>query len=185
MMQKWRIVKTQVVFQTPFFSIRQDTCRLPDGKVIDDYYVMQSPNVVIVFPITPNHEVVLVEQYKHGLGDVLLELPGGLIDDDDESPIIAAKREFNEETGYDGEFFPLMKFAHDPTRSSRWIYAFLALDVELQGSQQLDANEAIDLHLVPLEKMPELLIGSRIATADSIAICWQALHYLREKGITQ
>jgi len=183
-MQKWRIVKTQVVFQTPFFSIRQDTCRLPDGQVIDDYYVMRSPNVVIIFALTSNHEVIMVEQYKHGMGDISLELPGGLVDPEDETPLAAAKREFREETGYDTEtFFSLTEHAHDPTRTSHSIHGFLGLDVEKVGEQKLDANESINLRLVKLEDMPVLLREGKIHAVHSAAICWYALDYLRGQGI--
>lgn len=185
-MQKWHILQTQVVFNTPFFSIRKDVCRLHNNHIIDDYYVMISPNIAIVFALTPDHQVILVEQYKHGVGEVCLELPGGLFDQGDTKPQAAAQREFREETGYDTRhYFELGVFVHDPTRSATRVHAFLALDVEQMGEQQLDSNEAITVKQVPLKEVANLVRTGRIVAADSAAVIWQALDYLEQQGIVE
>jgi len=185
-MRKWQILQTQVVFNTPFFSIRKDTCRLTDGHIIDDYYVMVSPHIAIVFALTPNHEVILVEQYKHGVGDICLELPGGLFDKEDAKPQAAAQREFREETGYDTAlYFELGVFAHDPTRTATQVHAFLALDAAQVGEQNLDENEAIVVKKVPLADLPDLIRSGRIVASDSVAVIWQALDYLQQQRIVE
>jgi ADP-ribose pyrophosphatase len=73
--------------------------RLPDGRLIDNYYQFKMPDYVIVFAQTSTGKVIVERQYKHGIGKVSLTLPAGAIEDG-EQPLAAAQRELMEETGY-------------------------------------------------------------------------------------
>ncbi len=76
--QKWTLLKEEDVSPSPWFPVLKHTVKLANGNIIDDYYFSPLGDVVQVLPITKNNEVVLVKQYKHGMGQILIELPGGM-----------------------------------------------------------------------------------------------------------
>ena len=96
----WKVLKSELVFDEKWYKLRRDEVELPNGKVMDDYYVSVRPDVVLSFPVTEDGDVIFVRQYKHAAADVFIELPGGVIDDHESNPKEAAKRELLEETGY-------------------------------------------------------------------------------------
>src|ERR1700688_1715688 len=75
--RKWEIVSSELVVESPWYNLRRDVCRLPHGSVIDPYYVRVHAGFSVVFALTTEGRVVMTRQYKHGIGDVVLELPAG------------------------------------------------------------------------------------------------------------
>jgi ADP-ribose pyrophosphatase len=100
---------------------------------------------VNVIPITPSGEVVMVRQYRHGTRDVTLEIPGGLVEDND-TPEEAARRELYEETGYRAASMTPLGYVHpNPAIQNNRCYTFLAHDVFQAGSQEQDDKEDIQV----------------------------------------
>jgi hypothetical protein len=79
-MEKWKTLKTDIAFDNEWCKVQKDMIELPSGKIINDYYINIRPDVVLIFPITTDDKVIMVRQYKHGVKQILLELPGGLFD---------------------------------------------------------------------------------------------------------
>jgi 8-oxo-dGTP pyrophosphatase MutT (NUDIX family) len=97
---KWKTKSSETLFShPPYFIARKDVCERPEGVEIPAYYVVELPASVITFGVTDDKKVVMVEQYRHPVEAISLEMPGGFIDAD-ETPLDAAKRETAEETGY-------------------------------------------------------------------------------------
>jgi len=151
------------------FSIRIMRCRSPRTGHEHDFYVIDFPNWVQVLPITPEDQVVMVRQYRHGCGQVLLELPGGLIDKDDGNPEESAQRELLEETGYAAEELVLVtKTYPQPAVLSNTGLTYLARNAKKIAEPQPDAAEDIEICLVNLEKIPEMIRKGEIKHSQSI-----------------
>jgi ADP-ribose pyrophosphatase len=108
----------------------------------------------------------MVRQRRHGIEAETLELPGGMVDPEDASPLEAARRELLEETGYRAATLePLGKIAPNPAMQTNWTHSFLARDVELVGAPTLDGGEDIDVVLVPYREIPERVARGEITHA--------------------
>ena len=105
---KWDIINSEYLFRRPWLTVRHDQVRLPDGRINPEFYVLEYPDWVNVIAITEDGMFVLERQYRHGLGKTCYEIPAGVIENG-ETPLEAAKRELQEETGYgEGEWETLM-----------------------------------------------------------------------------
>ena len=175
MITPWKLLKSALVFDHPWYKLRQDTVALPDGQIIDDYFVSVRPDVALIFPVTPEDDVIFVRQYKHGVGSILLELPGGTFDPTQETAEAAAQRELQEETGYVAQHFTRLATVYEsPTKDTTRIYLFRAEPVIVQGSQKLDDTEAIDVVKVPKSAIPAMIQSGQICVAGTIALCFLA-----------
>lgn len=116
--------------------------------------ILSGGNAVNVIALTSANEIVLVRQYRFGTSSYTLELPGGLVDPD-ESPIKAAVRELEEETGFttSEKLISLGKIGQNPVFMESYVHHFLALDVRLTNQQMLDVGECIEVILMPLEEL--------------------------------
>jgi len=176
--RRWRVTASSYVIDSHFLRLRRDTIELPDGTVVDDYYVRESRGFVVVFAQTATGEVVLVRQYKHGIGKRILELPAGAIDPG-ESPLEAARRELREETAYDAQRISFVRsFITDPTNSDSAAHLFYAPDAYVDGSQRLDATEDITVELASLRELHEMISDGRIDCMPHVAAIYVMLERL-------
>ncbi|MDQ2663204.1 MAG: NUDIX hydrolase [Candidatus Eremiobacteraeota bacterium] len=176
----WRIVASSFVVDDPYLRLRKDSLDLPNGAHVDDYYVRESRGFCIIFALTVDDEIVLVEQYKHGAGRSLLELPAGAIDPH-ESPLQTAQRELLEETGYSGDLEPMGSFVTEPTHSDAVAHLFFARDARRVGDQQLDATEEIAVSLVPRNGLLDLVRSGRIDSMPHVASIYFVLDALHRR----
>lgn len=180
-MEKWQRLDSKIALDTPYFRIRQDTCRLPDGREIDDYYVHESQDIVLIFAVTTDNQVLLVEQYKHGIGEICVELPAGFCEPDSPSPLDDAKRELREETGYTSDtWHKLTTLICNPTRFNNHAHLYLALDANHTDTQSLDPNEAIQVHFIPLGEIKQAILEGQVKVADSVTGILLALDWLAQ-----
>lgn len=174
-----------MVFNHRWYKVRRDEVLLPDGRVLDDYYVSVRPEVVLVFPLTADNEVIMVRQYKHGAGEILLELPGGIVDETDVSVEVAAQRELLEETGYhSNDWSKLAVIYDDPTKNTNRFHLFLARNAFHTSKQKLDHTEDIIIEKVPLDTVLSKVMQGELQVANSLAIILLALEKLREQSLS-
>lgn len=175
---QWRVTASSYVVDTQFLRLRKDTIELPDGTIIQDYFVRESRGFVVVFAITPEKRVVLVRQYKHGAGRSLLELPAGAIDAGEE-PMQTARRELAEETGYESAAMEFVRsFVTDPTNSDSIAHLFIARDARKTAEQDLDVTEDITVELATVEQVRSLVRSGEIEVMPQVAAIYVVLDLL-------
>lgn len=173
--KKWQTLESQYIVERPWLTARRDRVQLPNGTVHDEYYVLEYPDWVNVIAITREGKFVMIEQYRHGLGDVFTELVAGVIEPG-EQPLSAAKRELKEETGYSGGQWQLLTtLSQNPSTTTNLTYCFLATDVELECEQHLDPTEDIEVKLMSETKVKALLVDDKIKQALMAAPLWKYL----------
>jgi 8-oxo-dGTP pyrophosphatase MutT (NUDIX family) len=176
----WKIIASDIVIETPHLRLRRDQIELPDGRRTFDYFVRESRGFTIVFALTPDEHVVLVRQYKHGIGAMVLELPAGGIDAG-EDPATCAQRELAEETGYvtdPPELELAGSFIHDPTGSSTRYHVYFGRNARALVATDFDDTEDIDVVLVPLAELRGLLRDGTIDVGSHVASIYYVLDRL-------
>jgi 8-oxo-dGTP pyrophosphatase MutT (NUDIX family) len=161
----WKKLSSKYIVRENWATLRVDSCRMPDGTLIPDYYVLEYPDWVNAIALTEDDEIILVRQYRHAAGEVILELPGGCIEKG-ESPEEAIRRELQEETGYqftDIEF--LSSLYANPATANNKTHCYIARGGQIVGKQQLDKGEEIDIELVSPEKLKELVLSNAFGQA--------------------
>jgi len=178
----WRRISSTKLMETPYFALRSDGYRLPDGAVKDPYYVVERPDAAIIFPLTASGEVILVRQYRPPLGRMELGLPAGLVERG-EDPETAARRELAEETGFGGGGWePLTALASSPSLKDNWAYLFLACGVERISSPNLDEHERVEVATVQVEDLAGMVFSGQIVSSSGVAAVMLALHRLEHSG---
>jgi 8-oxo-dGTP pyrophosphatase MutT (NUDIX family) len=166
--QPWRVLTSVYTDRKPWHTVRLEKVQLPSGAVIDEYWINEYAPWVNVVALTADEKVVLIRQYRHGIGAVHFELPAGTTDPGDPSLETAAQRELAEETGYGGgRWSTLMTLSANPALTNNLTYTFLAEGVTELGPADPELSEDIRVHLVPLSE-----IGALIESGGMI----QALH---------
>ena len=176
----WTRLGSERLIETPYFSLRSDRLRLPDGGIKDPYYVIERPDAAIIFPLTASNEVVLVRQYRPPLEGMELGLPAGLVEAG-EKPEAAARRELSEETGYaGGAWEPLGSVASSPSLKDNRAFLFLARGVEETSAPDPDEHELVETVRVPVEELRDLVREGEIVSSSGVAAIMLALERLRE-----
>ncbi len=177
MILPWTLLSSEMVFDHRWYQLRRDTVRLPDGRVVDDYFVSQRPSVAITVPLTTENKFILVRQYKHGVQAITLEFPAGTFQS--ESPEEAAARELEEETGYPpASMKALGTCFDDASKNSNLVHIFLARGCVLTGKQRLDELEAasgVEVVLMSLQEVTKALEDGEIKSMSSVAAGYKAL----------
>ncbi|HEY8518199.1 MAG TPA: NUDIX hydrolase [Candidatus Binatia bacterium] len=179
----WRRLDTEMVYRCRVFSLRRDRSLSPRTGSEHDFFVLEACDWVNVVPLTAQEEVVMVRQYRHGVGDFTFEIPGGMVDDEDPSPREAARREMVEETGWDSDdLVPLGALHPNPAIQGNVLHTFLARGVTKLHDPRFDTTEETEVELVPLADIPRLVREGMITHALVVS----AFHLLdlwrREQG---
>lgn len=170
---KWKTLESRYLIRRPWLTARVDRVELPNGVVHPEYYVLEYPSWVNVIAITAEGWFVMVEQYRHGLGDVFTEIVAGVVEDGEE-PLHAAKRELMEETGYGkGEWRLFSVLSANPGSMNNLSYTFLATNVEPVSGQHLDETEDIAVRLLSPTEVKTMLLDDGMKQSLMAAPLWK------------
>jgi len=145
---------------------------------------MEKPNSVVIIPFTEDKKIILIKQYRHPVRSIKYEVPAGYVEKEDKNPIISAKRELMEETGYKPK--KLIKLGKAFALSgllTNTIHFFLALDCKKISDQHLDKDEEIEVKETTLDKALVLLKKSDIMDLGSVSAILMTKDYLNTHKI--
>jgi 8-oxo-dGTP pyrophosphatase MutT (NUDIX family) len=174
MTKVWEAKLKEEVFVTRIFRLERHRKISPRNGQEHDFFVIDCPDWCNIIPLTDDNQVVMVKQQRHGMGQESLELPGGMIDPTDESPLHAASRELLEETGYRARSVePIGVIAPNPAIQTNRCHSFLARGAERVGEAALEGAEDIEVVTVPLIEIPGRIASGEINHAlVVVAFTW-------------
>ena len=163
MIKPWKKTGSKPVGDFRIFTMRSDRKVSPRTGKEHDFYVIDSVSWVNVIALTPERELVMIDQYRHGSNTVELEIPGGMMDAEDKSPDAAGIRELREETGYEGEHPQIIgRIFANPAIMSNTCFTLLVENCRLKHPVELDHAEDLATRLVPIAEIPALVKAGKI-----------------------
>ena len=177
----WEVLEPKVSYSDRWLTVRSDTVRIPNGTVLSPYHTIEFPEWICAVALTPEREIVLIEEYRHGIEGLSIEFPCGTPDKPGEDLLGATQRELLEETGYaSDEWYSLGSSNANTARQSNRVHAFLALDARKVAEQALDPGEMIRAHVVPWDRFLADLSDGRIEIPGlHLAALWQLRVFAR------
>ena len=159
-------ISSEEIFDGIILHVQRDTVELSNGNTTIRE-VIRHIGAVCVIPVTDDNRVIVERQYRYPLDRVILEIPAGKLDAPDEDRLSAIKRELREETGYTAdEWTEIGDFHPAPAYSDEYITMYLARGLH-KGTQDLDADEFLDVCTVPLKDLVDEVMNGTISDAKT------------------
>jgi 8-oxo-dGTP pyrophosphatase MutT (NUDIX family) len=172
----WREVSRETLLDCRVFEVERSLAVSPIDDSEHEFFRIRNGDWVQIIPVTPDDEIVMVRQYRHGSSSIVLEVPGGLVDPG-EAPADAAIRECLEETGYAAASVHGMGAVNpNPAYHTHRLHSFFARDVRRVGAAQHTVTEQTEVVLVPIDELADLLRADRIDHSLVAATLWRFLH---------
>jgi ADP-ribose pyrophosphatase len=171
----WKKLSSKYISNHQYFTARQDVCEMPNGTIVDPYFVVELPKCVCAVAVTEDNKIIIVKQYRHPIEQTILELPGGFIDENEKGEA-AVQRELLEETGYTFKHVKyLATIAANPGVLNNFTELFLLTGGKKVAKQSLDVNEEIEIVLLPIEEVKQLLQQNKITQALHVCCLFYGL----------
>ena len=173
----WQLESQSSVFESRYVSVRKDVLRRPDGSV-HDWYVMEEPDIVVVFCVTTDGQIVLNRQYKFGAKEWVIEPWAGFVDPGEE-PRAAALRELEEETGYiPTQIVLLQETLLSPSSQDNRVFLYYADGAQPIGTLRREASEIIELLILTPTAARDLVETGTVRPVLSLATIFFGLERL-------
>lgn len=180
----WKILKSEIVLENKFFKVHKDRCEKSDGKIVENYYTIERPNVAIIAAFTPRMELIMIKQYRHPVRSTDYEIPAGFIEPFETDIAQAAKRELLEETGYEAESLEKIQVTFSSAGfMSNHINFFIGFNAKKIAEQKLDDNEELEAHIIPWTQALEFLQQEKVKDLGSITGILLAKKYLEKHDL--
>lgn len=155
--EPWITTNDELKYTTNIFKLLSREMVLKSENEKAEFAIVEAPDWMNIIPLTEDGLVILVEQYRYGVEEPTLELPGGMVDPG-ESPDETARRELLEETGFEaGELEYLGKVSSNPAFLTNRTHMFVAENCKKVQEQDLDGHERIHVHQMPLEDFLDMV----------------------------
>lgn len=167
-MKRWKTEKSETLLDTPWVKVRRDGVRLPNGAKIEDFYAISIRDASAIVALDEGGNLILKREYRYCYDRELLEIPAGAFNDGESDPLMVARRELFEETGYVSDRWEYLgPTVESSAKLTNFMHIFLARDCRKVAGQQLDETEELTVELVPMEKAVELVMTNEICCNSS------------------
>lgn len=173
--KKWKLLSTKDVSPSKWFPIESRTYELPNGRIVDDFTVTTLADVAMILPITTDHKVIFVNQFKPGIGEVLIQFPAGRIEKNHTSMVETAIHELEEEVGIkvsENQLHLIAQVHAFATKATERVHLFLAENCKFNSQQNLDENEAIEVLQLTFAEIEAKILNGQIWDAEAIT-AWE------------
>lgn len=169
MRDRWKRLRSELIYDAGILRLRRDEYE-HRGRLTHPFFVLESRPWINVVALTQGGEILLVRQFRHGIEEVTVEVPGGVVDEEDESPAAAATRELLEETGHRGSKPALLaSVSCNPAILCNRTYSFVIREARKVADLDLDENEDLEVFAAPVAAIPEMLKSGEIHHALSVS----------------
>ena len=168
---KEKKINSKIVYSGNFLDVRKDNVLLPNDKTSSREWI-NHPGAVVIIPVLPNGDIALIRQFRYAVGKEFIELPAGKLDKE-ESPEECAKRELEEEIGFNANRLDFVATIHPAIGfANEEMSLFLALDL-VKTQENKDADEFLELMPTTLDKALGLVWSNKITDVKTIiGILW-------------
>lgn len=171
----WRRVSKEKVFKTPIFDLNCEKSECLRTGVMQNFFYINCADWVNIIALTPERELVMIRQYRHGSDCTELEIPGGGLDKKDSDPVVGGARELFEETGYRGKNGRVIgQVCPNPAIQGNTCYTVMFDDCEQISAPELEDTEVIETILIPENDLRQLITSGAIRHG----LVLNALHFL-------
>ena len=166
----WTADGRRTIHRDRWVDLSAERVTTATGAVLDPYYTLAYPDWAVAFALTPEGQVVMIRQYRHAAALIDLDLPGGCVDPEDATPLLASRRELREETGYDSdEADYLGRFAANPALQTNYVHVTLLRNAVRIGEPAPEAGEEVAVELLSVEAVGRAAVSGAMANAMHIA----------------
>ena len=182
----WKTLSSETLMDDYHVSVRKNKVELPDGAIIDDFYTVRIPDAAMVAAITTDGEILLKSEFRYAIGSEVIECPVGMFEKYESDPLIVAKRELLEETGYTASNWT---YLGETLESRSWpleslyMHLFLATGAERIGQQYLDKNEHLSVMKIKIEDAVEMVMNGKINANSTAHLILKVDRLRREYGL--
>ena len=166
----WTVTASKYLLRDKWLTVRADQCWTARGVPVDPYYVLEYPDWIQVVAFDAEQRVLVTQQYRHAAGSVCLELPSGIVEESDETPLAAAQRELREETGYASDHFEAVgHFSPNPATHTNTLHCFVAYDVSRVQEASQDETEDVSSGFMSIDALMAAVEIGRFSQALHVA----------------
>lgn len=177
--ETWEVKESTEIADCKIFKIKKNLSESSEGKS-SNFFVIENPDWVNVLAMTNDQQVIVIEQFRHGTGEITIEIPGGMVDNQEDAGE-AAKRELLEETGYTPkQLVSLGKCRPNPAIQDNWLHHFLAIGCEKTHEVEFDSTESVVTKLVPFEEFAEMIAVEQITHSAVLVAFLKSQVFLRK-----
>jgi 8-oxo-dGTP pyrophosphatase MutT (NUDIX family) len=182
MKKNWQLIKSEAALDMEILKLRFDFYKNPRNNKVVRTIALSGQDAVNVIAKTVDNKIILVRQFRFGIGDYTLEIPGGMIDEGENEPLIAAKREMKEETGYVGENWKAIgNIQSNPVFMDSLVHHFYMENAALKYELELDEAEDVEIVLMEVEEVYQKIEAGLIKHPHTISAFHFARKFLLEK----
>ncbi len=164
----YEVLESKLTYEGKIVKVTVDKLQMPDGREAYRETVIRGKNAAAVLPVDLDGRIIFVRQYRHAFGEMLLEIPAGVLEEGEDAAAGAA-RELEEETGkkagrleYLCEMYPTVGYCTEK------IFLYIATDLS-EGQQKLDADEFVEIERYLPEEAVEMIYQGKIKDGKTIA----------------